>query len=172
MRLVSIATVTATTIVLTLASAGVSQAGHMSVAPSARVSFRTFSLDVPRGWYWRRTPGFDGSGGGEFSNRSLAGRHGFSPEALLSPGAFMLWINPLGEYGSPTRPTFRPGDFIRFTSPACPRGQARADHSYCSRTGRCFSITLQYGGNRIPEAALASINSVLVSLRAAPSPRR
>src|ERR1700694_5044019 len=42
---------------------------HVRLPPAdAHVLFRTFSLNVPSGWYWRRFPGFDGTGG-EFSNR-------------------------------------------------------------------------------------------------------
>jgi hypothetical protein len=78
----------------------------------------------------------------------------------------------LGEYGSVNSPTITRGDFMLLTDRARPVGQARAGHSYCSRTGRCFSITLQYSGNRMPEAVLASVHSVLRSLRATPLPRR
>jgi hypothetical protein len=141
---------------------------HVRLAPAdAHVSFRTFGLNVPSGWYWRRFPRFDG-GGGEFSNWTLAGRQGFSPDASLPPGAFILWINPLGAYGSVTAPTIRRNDFLRLDDPARPRGQAKSDHSYCAPTGRCFSITFQYGSERVPDAVLAAVNHTLRSLRATP----
>jgi hypothetical protein len=129
-------------------------------------------LTVPKGWQWRRTPGIGDGPGGEFSNWSLAGRHGFSPKASLPPGAFILRIDPLGFYGSASSSTIQRRDFMRLHDPARPRGQARATHGYCAASGRCFLITLQYGSNRIPTVTLAAVNEALRSLRPTPAPRR
>jgi hypothetical protein len=134
------------------------------------VSFATFSLNVPNGWHWRRFPGFDG-GGGEFSNQTLAGLHGFSPDASPPQGAFILSINPLGAYGSVTAPTIRRSDFMPLSDPARPRGRASADHSYCAPTGRCFSISFRYGSERVPDAVLTAVNHALRSLHATRLPR-
>jgi hypothetical protein len=120
---------------------------------------------LPKGWVWRAFPGFDGTGA-EFSNWTLAGRHGFSPDAAMPPGTFILWVNPLGEHGSVTRPTLRRSEIVRL-----PRGQARADHSYCAHSGRCFEITFQYGGNNVPERILREVNRALATIRAVPPPR-
>jgi hypothetical protein len=138
--------------------------------PFGRVSFRTFSIVVPKGWMWRAFPGFEGTGA-EFLNWSLAGRHGFSPDAAMPPGAFILWVNPLGEYGSVTEPTIQRSDFMRVNDPARPRGHARADHTYCAHSGRCFDITLEYGGTHVPEHDLVAVNGALATIRAVPLPR-
>jgi hypothetical protein len=136
---------------------------------AARVFFRTFSMDVPKQWVWRAFPGTSGVGA-EFSDWSLAGRHGFSPKADMPAGKFILWVSPLGEYGSVTKPTIRRSDFTRLNDPSRPRGQARADHSYCAHTGRCFEITLQYGGNIVPGSVLRQVNRALATVRAVPLP--
>ncbi len=139
-------------------------------ASAAQVRFRTFSINVPKGWVWRAFPGFDGAGG-EFSNWSLAGRHGFAPDAAMPPGKFILSVNPLGEYGSTTKPTIQHSDFMRLSDAARPRGQARADHSYCAHSGRCFIISFEYGGNLAPECVLRDVNRALATIRALPLPR-
>jgi hypothetical protein len=136
----------------------------------ARRSFGTFTIAVPHGWQWRAFGGLDGAGG-EFSNWTLAARHGFSPKASLPSHAFILWIDPLGAYGSVGSAAIRRGDFMSLADPARPKGQARADHSYCAPGGRCFSITFQYGSERVPAAVLVAVNDMLRSLRAAPAPR-
>jgi hypothetical protein len=149
------------------------------IVPSAAVahreeapSFGTFSLTVPKGWQWRREPGIGDGPGGEISNWTLAGRYGFSPKASLPRGAFILRIDPLGFYGSTSSPTIQHRDFMRLRDPARPRGQVRATHGYCAAGGRCFMITLQYGGNRMPTATLAAVNGALRSLRSTPASRR
>lgn len=134
-----------------------------------RFYFGALSLVVPRGWHWRTLRGPEpGSRIVQLSNASFRVRRGLDPIKDMGKGTFVLTFVPLGNYGSATAPTIGQGDFLARSDPSRPRGHALARHSYCSPGGRCFSIALEYGSDRVPDGVLASVNRVLRSLRAAP----
>jgi hypothetical protein len=135
---------------------------------AARHLYGTFSMDLPHGWSWRPFPKEPSGSGGWFSNSQLSP---LGPPERLGAKTSLIVILPEGQYGSVTKPTIQRKDFKATNDPSLPRGEAEADHFYCSRQGRCFAITLLYGSRYVPDKVLTSVNRALSTLRATPLPR-
>jgi hypothetical protein len=95
-------------------------------------------------------------------------RSGIDPIKNMARRTFVLTLLPLGSFGSVSAPRIGRSDFLPRTDPSRPRGHAVARRSFCSTGGRCFSIQLEYGSERMPSKTLILINRVLRSLRASP----
>ena len=134
-----------------------------------RLSFGVLSIVVPPDWHWRMLRSPDpGTPIVQLSNRSLRVRHGIDPIKNMARRTFVLTLIPLGRFGSVRAPTIERRDFLARADPSRPRGHAVARRWSCSRAGRCFSITFEYGSERVPQKVLAVVNSALRTLRASP----
>jgi hypothetical protein len=146
-----------------------SASGELRIRTPGRVSLGAISVVVPTGWHWRTLRGADPrTPTVQLSNASLRVRSGHDPIKNMGKRTFVLTLVPLGSFGSVSRPRIERGDFLSRTNPSRPRGHAVARSWFCSPGGRCFSILLEYGSERVPNARLATVNRVLGTVRASP----
>jgi hypothetical protein len=109
--------------------------------------------------------GADGARIVQLSNRRFRLGAGLDPIKNMRRDTFVLTLVPVGRYGSQTAAALRSRDFLRRGDQARPRGHAVARTWHCSPAGRCLSIRLEYGNERVPADVLASINRALRFLR-------